>query len=289
MKKVVVYSEDESYYNTIAAIARSLSDYVIGVSVSERINVVDELHVIDRIDEEFISNYIASLKPDLVITGNTRRDRSIASRTAGLLRASFSSDVNSIKIIENRLLVSRIAYSGMGVVEIELELPAVITATKQDISAKNVVPKVYKVEVKPGKVKVLESSSAIGASSEDISSAQIIVSVGRGMGSKENVKYAEELAKLLGGAVGGSRPVTTELGWLPENKQIGLSGTKVKPKLYIALGISGQPQHLAGIKDSKIIVAVNKDKNAPIVENADYIIIGDAVEFCKAMIKRLSK
>ncbi|MEM0173135.1 MAG: electron transfer flavoprotein subunit alpha/FixB family protein [Sulfolobaceae archaeon] len=286
--RVVVYSEDESYFYVAAGIARSLSNYIIGVSLSSKLNVVDELYVVKKIDEEFLSNYIASLKPDLVITGNTKRDRSIASRIAGLLRSSFSSDINSIKVINNKLIVSRIAYSGMGLVELELDLPAVVTISRQEVKVTEVNSKISEVEVRPGRVKVIEVSSQ-GGSIEDISSAQIIVSVGRGIGSKENIKYAEELAKLLGGTVGGSRPVTTELGWLPENKQIGLSGTKVKPKLYIALGISGQPQHLAGIKDSKIIVAVNKDKNAPIVENADYIIVGDAVEFCKAMIKRLSK
>lgn len=125
--------------------------------------------------------------------------------------------------------------------------------------------------------------------SVSLDKAKIIVSVGRGMGSKDNVKYAEELARLLNGAVGGSRPVTAEMGWLPEDRQIGLSGNKVRPQLYIALGISGQPQHIAGIRDSKVIVAVNKDKNAPISENCDYLVVGDAIEFCKVMIGRLSK
>jgi electron transfer flavoprotein alpha subunit len=286
--KIIAFSEDLSYVNIASAVGKKLEGYVIAISLSDMVKSADEIHVIDKIDEEFISDYIVSLTPEIIIVGNTKRDRSIASRTAGLLRASLATDVNNIELKGNKLMISRIAYSGMGIIDMELQIPAVITISKIDVNLIENKSKIIKVQTKSGRIKIIETVTQSGAF-EDLSSAQIIVSVGRGIGSKENVRYAEELAKALGAALGGSRPVTTELGWLPESKQIGLSGNKVRPKLYIALGISGQPQHLAGIKDSKIIVAVNKDKNAPIVENADYVIIGDAVQFCNEMIKRLSK
>lgn len=170
---------------------------------------------------------------------------------------------------------------------LDLSLPAVITVQKNTMEPARRKGEVRKLQLDPSKVTLVERREV--SQTVALDKAKTIVSVGRGIGSKENIKYAEELARALNAALGGSRPVTAELGWLPEDRQIGLSGNKVRPQLYIALGISGQPQHLAGIRDSRLIVAVNKDKNAPIVENADYTVIADAVEFCKMMVRRLTK
>ncbi|BCU70327.1 electron transfer flavoprotein subunit alpha/FixB family protein [Stygiolobus caldivivus] len=277
---VVIYSEDVDYIKTGIA---STKGKTIVISPRE-VRLGDENHVINEIDEQLIAEYIARLKPDLVLTGSSKRDKTVAGLTAGLLRVPIIPDV--IELSENK--AKRVVYSGMAIAELEFSYPIVITLVKKNTDIReNPDCKIIKADLSGNsKVKVVEEKHKEGGSI-DLSSAQIIVSVGRGVGSKENVKYAEELANALGGAVGGSRPVTAELGWLPEDRQIGLSGTKVKPKLYIALGISGQPQHLAGIKDSKIIVAVNKDKNAPIVENADYTIIGDVIEFCKVFAQKV--
>ncbi|GAA5419726.1 protein FixB [Sulfurisphaera tokodaii] len=281
MMKIVVYSEDIDYIKT--AVSYFPNEHVIGIS-NKTTKVVDELHILDDINEEFIANYIASLKPDVVITGSTKRDKTVAGAVAGLLRYPIITDV--IDLSNNK--AKRVVYSGMGIAEIEFSYPVVLTVSKKNVEVKEKESKIIQVKTEMKRIRRVEIKSK-GESTVDLSSAQIIVSVGRGIGSKENIKYAEELAKALGGALGGSRPVTAELGWLPEDRQIGLSGNKVKPKLYIALGISGQPQHLAGIKDAKIIVAVNKDKSAPIVENADYIIIGDAIEFCQVMTEKVKK
>ena len=98
----------------------------------------------------------------------------------------------------------------------------------------------------------------------------------------------EQLAKVMGGAVGCSRPLSSDLGWLGEEHHIGLTGAYVHPNLYVAAGISGQLQHIAGIKDSKIIVAINKDKQAPIFQVADYGIVGDLYQVIPAMLKHLA-
>ncbi|BDC17222.1 electron transfer flavoprotein subunit alpha/FixB family protein [Acidianus sp. HS-5] len=276
---VVIYSEDPE----IIKVGTSYfpNEHTIGITTKE-VKYTDELYVIDKIDEEFISNFIASLKPDVVIVGNSKRDKTVAGYVAGLLKVPIIPEV--IDIEGNK--AKRVVYSGMGIAEIEFSYPAVVIIERKEVQVNEKNTKINKVEVKEERVKLVEEKSK-GEQGVNLSTAEIIVSVGRGIGSKDNVKYAEELANALGAALGGSRPVTAELGWLPEDRQIGLSGNKVKPKLYIALGISGQPQHLAGIKDAKIIVAVNKDKNAPIVENADYTIVGDAIEFCKVMTEKV--
>ena len=118
----------------------------------------------------------------------------------------------------------------------------------------------------------------------DLSQAEIIVSVGRGIGGEENMPMVEELAKALGAEVGASRPVI-DSGWLPRDRQIGSSGQTVSPKLYIAVGISGAIQHLVGMKGSQIVVAINKDRNAPIFGVARYAIIGDLLEVVPALTR----
>jgi len=125
-------------------------------------------------------------------------------------------------------------------------------------------------------------------SSVNLEEAEIIVAGGRGVGSKENFKMIEELAEELGGELGGSR-VTVELNWLDQDRQIGQTGKTVSPKLYIACGISGAIQHLVGMQNSEIIVAINKDRKAPIFNVAHYGIVGDLYEIVPVLIEEIRK
>ena len=122
----------------------------------------------------------------------------------------------------------------------------------------------------------------------DLTGADIIVSVGRGIKEKENIELVERLAKALGGELAASRPICDN-GWLPMERQVGSSGQTVAPKLYLAVGISGAIQHLVGMKGSKTIVAINKDSNAPIFEVADYGVVGDLFEVVPALIEEIQK
>jgi electron transfer flavoprotein alpha subunit len=120
----------------------------------------------------------------------------------------------------------------------------------------------------------------------DLSQAERIVSVGRGIKDKDNIALAEKLAAALNAEVAASRPIC-DAGWLPMERQVGSSGQTVAPKLYLALGISGAIQHLVGMKGSRTIVAINKDAEAPIFEVADYGIVGDLFEIVPALVKEL--
>ena len=122
----------------------------------------------------------------------------------------------------------------------------------------------------------------------DLTSADIIVSVGRGIKEKDNIPIVEELAKALGGELAASRPICDN-GWLPMERQVGSSGQTVSPKMYLAVGISGAIQHLVGMKGAKTIVAINKDANAPIFEVADYGIVGDLFEVVPALVEEVKK
>jgi electron transfer flavoprotein alpha subunit len=122
----------------------------------------------------------------------------------------------------------------------------------------------------------------------DLTSADIIVSVGRGIKEKDNIPVVEELAKALGAELAASRPIC-DSGWLPMERQVGSSGQTVSPKVYLAVGISGAIQHLVGMKGAKTIVAINKDANAPIFEVADYGIVGDLFEVVPALVEEVKK
>lgn len=111
----------------------------------------------------------------------------------------------------------------------------------------------------------------------DIAKADILVAVGRGIGGKANVQLAEDLAKAIGGVVACSRPVA-DYGWVPPERLVGMSGKSVRPKVYLACGISGASQHVAGMLDSQLIIAINKDRNAPIFQIAHYGVAGDVLK-----------
>ncbi|KUO92422.1 MAG: electron transfer flavoprotein subunit alpha [Vulcanisaeta sp. CIS_19] len=122
-----------------------------------------------------------------------------------------------------------------------------------------------------------------------IEDAELIVSVGRGFKKQDDLKLAFELAEVLGAEIGCSRPIAADLKWLGEDHWVGLSGHKVRPKLYLAIGISGQPQHLAGMMESKTVVVINNDPNAPFFKNCDYGVVEDLYKFVPALTKRLKE
>ncbi len=239
-----------------------------------------------------LTSLLQEIKPRIFLVGATSLGRSLAPRIAAKLRTGLTADCTGLDIDpEGNLIQTRPAFGGniMATILCPNHRPQMATvrykvmkrAEKNTGHKGQVIIKKVKDDV-PDRTQIRR----IITETEEVSitEAQVIVSGGKGLGNPEGFKLLKELADALGGAVGASRLVVDE-GWIPYQHQVGLSGKTVKPKLYIACGISGAVQHLAGMQTSDVIVAINKDPSAPIFKIADYSIVGDLYEVVPEIIK----
>lgn len=214
---------------------------------------------------------------DLILIGSTKLGKDIAARVAALADASYAADIQSLEGSAGALKISRFVLSGNSVATYEVKGKLVATAGRgtffDELEPTNVDE--LAISAESSGVTVVETVGA-GESDFDLTAADYVVGVGRGFKAEGDIALAQAVAdKLKGGAVGCSRPVAADLKWLGEEHWIGLSGNEIKPKVYFAAGVSGQIQHVAGIRGSKLIVAINTNKDAPIFQVADYGIVGD--------------
>jgi len=232
-----------------------------------------------------LEDIITEIKSETIMIGSNKNGKELASRLAGKLNAGCIVDCNNVYLKDKKLTTERVVYSGNAIaVEQFNSKPEIVTIPpkvfdplpKDDKRKGDITKKKYEVDKSESKILKVQEMISGDVNVED---AEIIVSCGRGFKNKDDIKLVQELADVLKGkTVGCSRPIAADLKWLSEDHWIGLSGHKVKPKLYIAAGISGQIQHIAGMRDSGIIVAINKDPEALIFKSADYGIVGDLYE-----------
>ena len=296
--------------NKAANLAKELNTIAEAVVVGDAINNLNEIskYGIQKITHlknselanysssgytEAISNLAKESDIDILILSNTALGKDLAPHLSIKLDAACVVDCIKISVSGNDIICTRPTYAGKALVDLKL------LSNKKVITIR---PNVFKAQVtensNPPEIVVKDITSANLRSkvtefkkSEgklDVSEADIIVSGGRGMKGPENFHLIEELAEILGAAVGASRAVV-DAGWRPHSEQVGQTGKTVSPTLYIACGISGAIQHLAGMSSSKFIVAINKDKDAPIFNVADYGITGDLFEILPALTSEIKK
>jgi electron transfer flavoprotein alpha subunit len=230
---------------------------------------------------------------DLVIIGASKRGKEIAPRIAAALGVGCMNECNQINFTDGKIIVERLTYGGSTIArETCSSKPTIITVPancfeKLEKTAKRGEIASLEVILPEAKVKVIERRDK-PKGDQDLENADIIISAGRGFKNKEDIKLLEELGELLGGAaIGCSRPISADLGWMEE--WVGISGKKVNPNLYITCGISGQIQHVAGIRDSKTIISINNDESAGIHKISDYSLMGDIYEVVPELIKALKE
>lgn len=243
-----------------------------------------------------IANYISDEKPEIVLIGASSIGRDIGPRIAAKVGTGLTADCTGLDIDETdyKLLMTRPAFGGnlMATIICPKNRPQMSTvrpgvmekavySEEKSCNVEIVQPKLTEDDIRTKLISVSEGRHQV-----NLTDAKIIISGGRGLKGPENFAMLQELADLLGGVVGASR-AAVDSGWIEASRQVGQTGSTVRPDLYIACGISGAIQHLAGMNESKYIVAINKDKNAPIFKACDYGIVGDLKEILPAIIKTI--
>lgn len=265
---------------------------------ADRVLVVDEPWLRDFDDRaygEIMIDLIEEYKPEILLMGATSNGRSAAPYISSLLKTGLTADCISLEVNrEDRLLLqTRPAFGG--------NLMATIVCPGRRPQMATVRPKVFKpgkpdyerkgeivlitsprqVEPNVKKIKVMDNGDSLS-----LADADIIIGVGKGIGNPRNIEQAKMLSEVLGGALGATRAVV-DAGWMPYSQQIGQTGKTVAPKLYIALGISGAIQHLAGLSEIETIIAVNSDSDAPVFKVAHYGIVGDCMEIIPLLAEKI--
>ncbi len=268
---------------------------------AERVYVYDDPSLGDfRVDPytELLSGLVEEVKPSIFLIGATSIGRSLGPRVAARVRTGLTADCTGLEIdTETGLLrQTRPAYGGniMATIICPNSRPQMATVrykvmneAERDPSRKGeIIRKPFDVKNLTDRVKILDFEPA--AEEVSIVDADIVVSGGKGLGGPEGFKLIEELARALGGAVGASRPTVDE-GWIEYRHQVGLSGRTVRPKLYMACGISGAVQHLAGMKTSDVIISINKDVEAPILGVSGLGAVGDLYEVIPILVEKIRK
>lgn len=260
-------------------------------------NGADVVYVAERADfAKFARESLAATLADrakagsyrAVVLGFSAQGRDLGPRVAARLDAPIASDVTDFSVSGDSITVKHPAYANKVIMSLTLTGSPVVLSVRPSAFTAADAPKTPRVET----VQAAPASGATVTVTEvkegakgrpDLGEASIIISGGRGLKAKENFKLVEDLADAFGNAAVGATRAVTDDGWRPHSDQIGQTGRQVSPQLYVAVGISGAIQHLAGMRSSRTIVAINKDKEAPIFKVADYGIVGDAAEVVPAL------
>jgi electron transfer flavoprotein alpha subunit len=255
----------------------------------------DLKYFLDEAYARLLKALIEREKPDIVLGSATFYGKALMARLAALCGSGMASDCTGLSLDGDTVIALRPAYGGNVLFTLQSNGPAPFFVSLRpktnpeadDQSGGDVINEPVDESLLACKAKVTEHVSESGGK-VSLNEADIIVSAGRGIRGPENIKLIEELADSLGAALGASRAIV-DAGWIQYSYQVGQTGKTVNPKLYIAVGISGAIQHLVGMRSSKTIVAINRDKDAPIFNIASYGIVGDLFEIIPALTKKFKE
>jgi electron transfer flavoprotein alpha subunit len=270
----------------------------LGRHGADRVVVVEHAELERYSPEVFAATAVAQLKSGAFRAGffsASAEGRDLAPRVAAALNVGLASDVTSFEVTTEALIARHPVYVGKAIATLRLTgTPALVSLRPGAITPAE-QPRSARVESAPpaldpasARVKVTDLTQR-AATRMDLGEAPVVVSGGRGLKAAENFKLVEDLAAAFGNAAVGATRAVTDDGWRPSSDQIGQTGRLVSPSLYVAVGISGAIQHLAGMRTAKVIVAINRDKDAPIFKLADYGIVGDLFEVVPRLTEAIKR
>ena len=245
-----------------------------------------------RVYSQAISQIAQVCQPELLLCVSTKRGREVAPRLAGILDAGCLTNVLDVQVKNGQLVTSRYGLGGATVISECLESPknviAVLPQRFEPASVKEVNGQCVSVELKLDRlmVTVVERRER-QRESVDIEKSNILVCVGKGLKRKEDLELVRDLASVVNGEIGCTREISSNLGWLTEDRLVGMSGKRCKPRVVFSIGISGQNQYVAGISGARVSVAINNDANAPIFKASDYGIVDDLYRVLPKLIEKL--
>lgn len=311
-KGIMAYSEDKDTLLELLSKGRKLGDQlqteVSAVLLGEKVKAeaselaaygADKVYVVEdpqlkgllaEACAEALCEAISLAKPEVFLVGASKLGKELAPRVAEKLGTGCVAECVALEVEAGELKMKRVVFGGKVISTHAItRRPAIATIPpgifeKKRVEGRTAIAIKVEAEITPSKAEIVETKpkEMLGRKIEE---ALIVVCGGRGIKEKIDFKLLEELAEVLGGQVGCTRPIAADRGWYPE--WVGLSGKKVRPRLYIAVGVSGVIQHLAGIRGSKIVVSINKDPGAPIFQDSDYGIVGDLYKVIPALTEAI--
>lgn len=305
LRKIVVYSEDRKAVCELASGAAGLADQVTAVVLGteedarEAARYCAQVVLVPKQEGKMAEEYVPAVEkiikeedPVLVLMASTRRGKCAAGQLAARLDAGIVTEVSAVEPVSgDEVVLKKMVYGGAAVASLKAaKRPAFALVGAGFCEAAQLS--------RPGSVRMEEVSlgesrmtrTGVLPKTEErvnLTAAKRIVGVGRGVGAEEKIAALEELAEKIGAEMACSRPIAEGEKWMPKNRYLGVSGVVVKPDVYVACGISGQVQHMVGVNEARVIVAVNKDKNAPIFKHCDYGIVGDLNKVIPALTELL--
>ncbi|NLW43888.1 MAG: electron transfer flavoprotein subunit alpha/FixB family protein [Syntrophomonadaceae bacterium] len=236
-----------------------------------------------------VADFLKEKSAELFLVGATARGRDLAARVAGYLDCPMASDVSAISFGDGKVTTERMIYGGAVTQKEELTGLSVVTVAGGKYAPIEGSAEVETVTVTPDNRVQLVERAPVERKGVNLQAADRVVCVGMGVEKEEDMQMIRDLAAVLNAEIGCTRGIAEEKHWLPPEQYIGISGAVIKPQLCVSIGISGQVQHTIGIRDSKVIVAVNNNEKAPIFKTCDYGIVGDLYEVVPLLIEELKK
>jgi len=308
MAGIWIYAEEQSLAKQLLTagkeLAQKINEPVVAIAIQSDMASALAGAGADKVfhlqaKTDWVENYekpIAALlqkeEPSVVLIGGSLRGKALAAALAADMQTGLVNSALTLSYSDGAIETSRIMYGGLAVCTEVLSQGCVVTIEShvfEEAQTGQAPGEIAAMEVSlESKVELIRVDPIVHQG-EDLQAASTVICVGRGLNGQEDMKLAESLAQKTHGVVGCTRSIAEDYHWLPTEAYIGLSGQKVKPDLYISMGVSGQVQHVAGIRDAKIIVAIDTNENAPIFSAADYGIVGDLHEVVPALIASIVK